>query len=53
MKCNNTNNDSTIAEMDAVLKVQKPARPWEFYICTEIHERLQKSESEWFMSIPR
>ena len=53
MKCNNTNNDSTIAEMDAVLKIQKPARPWEFYICTEIHERLRDSDSSWFMSIPR
>jgi len=52
MRCNSGNND-TIADMDAVLKVQKPARPWEFYICTEIHNRLKDDSSSWFMSIPR
>ena len=50
MRCNGGTND-TIADMDAVLKVQKPARPWEFYICTELHKRLDNSS--WFMSIPR
>ena len=57
MRCNNqTTTDCTIADMDAVLKVQKPARPWEFYVCTEIHERLQNAQDEgsaWFMNIPR
>ena len=58
MRCNNmSNTDCTIADMDAVLKVQKPARPWEFYVCTEIHERLRNAEDEngssWFMNIPR
>ena len=54
MRCNSSNND-TIADLDAVLKVQKPARPWEFYICTEIHNRLaqQNENSSWFMSMPR
>ena len=54
MRCNSSNND-TIADLDAVLKVQKPARPWEFYICTEIHKRLHKMDenSDHFMSMPR
>ncbi|KAL8619174.1 hypothetical protein ACOMHN_049956 [Nucella lapillus] len=25
-----------------VIKVQKPAAPWEYYICSELHQRLQK-----------
>ena len=50
-----SNTNDTIADMDVVLKVQKPARPWEFYICTEIHDRLNNlhQDSGWFMSIPR
>jgi len=47
--------NETIAEMDSVLKVQK-AQPneWEFYICTELHQRLpSKEDTQWFMSIPR
>ena len=40
--------------MDAVLKVQKPKREWEFYVCTELHNRLPLQEDkQWFMSIPR
>jgi hypothetical protein len=31
--------NETIADMDVVLKLQKPPREWEFYICTELHER--------------
>ena len=31
--------NETIAGMDVVLKIQKPAREWEFYACTELHER--------------
>ena len=23
-------------------QVQKPSAPWEFYICSEVHQRLQK-----------
>jgi len=57
MRCNSSqsSNNDTIADLDAVLKVQKPARPWEFYICTEIHNRLaqQNENSSWFMSMPR
>jgi hypothetical protein len=55
MKSSNETINETIADLDAVLKVQKPARPWEFYVCTEIHQRLQKAkqDSTWFMSIPR
>lgn len=50
MRCNSNTND-TIADMDVVLKVQKPPRPWEFYICDEIHRRL--TNDQFFMSIPR
>ena len=40
--------------MDIVLKVQKDG-PWDFYICTEIHQRLNRLglNSRLFMSIPR
>merc|ERR1712117_965023 len=34
------NKDETIADMDVVVKIQKPACEWEFYIGTEIHSRL-------------
>ena len=53
MKCNSNTND-TITDMDVVLKVQKPSRPWEYYICTEINKRLEGSYVfDGFMSIPR
>lgn len=54
-----SNPNETIANMDVVLKVQKPKREWEFYICTELHRRLgEMSENgcclqKLFMSIPR
>lgn len=52
---NDTNPNETIAEMDSVLKVQKPQpNEWEFYVCTELHQRLSSEEDkQWFMSIPR
>ena len=58
MKNNPENFNETIANMDVVLKIQKPACEWEFYICTEIHRRLNSEDSpqryhDWFMSIPR
>ena len=57
MKSNPDSLDETIANMDVVLKVQKPACEWEFYICTEIHRRLGSNDAgschDWFMSIPR
>ena len=31
--------NETIANIDVVLKLQKPPREWEFYICTELHHR--------------
>ena len=50
-----TTPNETIAEMDSVLKVQKPQpNEWEFYICTELHQRLSSADdTKWFMSIPR
>ena len=39
--------------IDAVLKVQKPANDWEFYICTEVQRRIPKPLSSAFMAIPR
>ena len=50
-----TNPNETIAEMDCVVKIQKPQpNEWEFYICTELHRRLpNKDDKQWFMSIPR
>ena len=39
--------------IDAVLKVQKPANDWEFYICTEVQKRIPKPLSSAFMAIPR
>ena len=48
--------NSTIADMDVVLKIQKPACEWEFYIGTEIYQRLRNEEEasrRFFMSIPR
>ena len=50
-----TTPNETIAEMDSVLKVQKPQpNEWEFYICTELHQRLSSTDDKkWFMSIPR
>jgi len=32
--------NDTVANIDAVLKLQKPPREWEFYVCTELHDRL-------------
>lgn len=49
----NADGNDTVADLDAVLKVQKPARPWEFYICSEIHKRLRNSDTSCFMSMPR
>jgi len=47
----------TIAGIDAVLKVQKPANEWEWYICTEVQQRLRSSVyslmAPSFMAIPR
>ncbi len=52
-RCSDDANE-TIANMDVVLKVQKPACEWEFYACSELHSRLRgDSSSDWFMSIPR
>jgi hypothetical protein len=38
-------------------QVQKPANEWEWYICTELHDRLRSSSYAalhlGFMSIPR
>ena len=31
--------NDTVANIDAVLKLQKPPREWEFYVCTELHDR--------------
>ena len=33
--------NETLADMDVVVKVQKPPCEWEFYIGTEIHDRLK------------
>jgi len=47
----------TIAGIDAVLKVQKPANEWEWYMCTEVKDRIRSSTfshlNQAFMSIPR
>jgi len=48
-----TDMDCTIAGIDAVLKVQKPARDWEFYICKEVEKRVDSSIQHGFMAIPR
>ena len=45
--------DCTIAGIDAVLKVQKPANDWEFYICTQVQRRVPVDIKTAFMSIPR
>merc|ERR1719350_1025238 len=46
--------DCTISGIDAVLKVQKPANDWEFYICTEVQKRMGNSLMACaFMAIPR
>ncbi len=50
--------NETISDMDVVVKVQKPACEWEFYVGTEIHSRLRDAGlaadyGDWFMSIPR
>jgi hypothetical protein len=39
MKDGGANPNETIANIDVVLKLQKPPREWEFYICTELHDR--------------
>merc|ERR1719341_755925 len=48
-----TDMDCTISGIDAVLKVQKPANDWEFYMCKEVEKRLDKDLLHGFMSIPR
>jgi len=48
-----TDINCTISGIDAVLKVQKPANDWEFYICQEVQRRVPESHSGDFMSIPR
>ena len=48
-----TDFNCTISGIDAVLKVQKPANDWEFYICQEVQRRVSESRSGDFMSIPR
>ncbi|TRY72519.1 hypothetical protein TCAL_10504, partial [Tigriopus californicus] len=55
MKKEDANPNETIADMDVVLKVQKPASEWEFYICSEIHQRLRDCHQDQnrFMTIPR
>lgn len=55
MKKEDANPNETIADMDVVLKVQKPASEWEFYICSEIHQRLRdcQEDQDRFMTIPR
>merc|ERR1719357_1306563 len=45
--------DCTISGIDAVLKVQKPANNWEFYVCKQVEKRLPKDILHGFMSIPR
>jgi len=45
--------DCTISGIDAVLKVQKPANDWEFYVCKQLEKRLTKDILHGFMSIPR
>jgi len=45
--------DCTITGIDAVLKVQKPANDWEFYICTQVQSRLSEEMRQAFMSVPR
>ena len=48
-----TDIDCTISGIDAVLKVQKPARDWEFYVCKEVENRVDPSLQHGFMAIPR
>ena len=49
----NNDMDSTISGIDAVLKVQKPANDWEFYICKQVQLRVEEEMRPGFMSIPR
>ncbi|XP_071550676.1 mitotic checkpoint serine/threonine-protein kinase BUB1-like [Panulirus ornatus] len=37
-------NDEDDDEKQMILKMQKPACPWEFYICHELRQRLKKSD---------
>ena len=39
--------------IDAVLKVQKPANDWEFYVCTAVQQRIPRQLTSAFMAIPR
>jgi len=48
-----TDVDCTISGIDAVLKVQKPARDWEFYVCKEVENRVDPNLQHGFMTIPR
>merc|ERR1719414_2716832 len=45
--------NSTISGIDAVLKVQKPANDWEWYMCREVQQRVQPNLRSAFMSAPR
>ena len=45
--------DCTISGIDAVLKVQKPANDWEFYVCSQVQQRIPEHLAQAFMSIPR
>ncbi|KAK8727798.1 hypothetical protein OTU49_009461 [Cherax quadricarinatus] len=36
-----TDDDEEDEEVQVILKVQKPASPWEFYICHELRQRLK------------
>jgi len=48
-----TDINCTISGIDAVLKVQKPARDWEFYVCKEVENRVDTNLQHGFMAIPR
>ena len=45
--------DSTISGIDAVLKVQKPANDWEWYVCREVERMVEQKMRPAFMQAPR
>jgi len=45
--------NSTISGIDAVLKVQKPANDWEWYVCREVGLRVAPALRQAFMASPR
>merc|ERR1740128_473135 len=45
--------NSTISGIDAVLKVQKPANDWEWYVCREVGLRVPPALRQAFMASPR